>query len=530
MPELPIPAQLGQRSFQDRSQVVRPQVDTSGQERLVDTLQQVSSNINERLDRSSLQKAKIEYQRAKIEADNAFDQDQDFATHEQRYNEMLGKAAESSSKLIRNPRMQDQFKEEISLYQAEGAINIKKKAFAKEVERGIADLDGKLVMARENYLRSTNPVDRNFSRENMMEAIDFAQESGYIDETQAGSLRQKTAVDLAIASIKIEPASKQVQLLKENQGLIDVIPKDVRLQMIKEAEGQSSTNAALSYANSISAAGGDLGSRLKSADKISDVKVREMTKQQIEEDFGREKRAKSELQYNAYDSLKTQVLGGKTAIEVRDSNPEAWRAMSADQEESILSMGANKRDKSDLAIYNKINQMAGQNKDHAYQFWLDNVDKLSSSDNKQISDRFAKPEELNGFLERAGRLDVALGKIDVKDKNSKNYELAQQQLDKDFIAFEKAKGRKPDAEELDKLIVGITDKVVDGSWNPFVADEYGFNRTQDQRAAKAKIVKFDQKIAELKKTLSDSGKDATISAEEETALYKKWDAKGALND
>lgn len=538
MPTIPTSEVLGQRVFQDRSQVVRPQLDFSGQQRLVDTAQQVASNVNDRLDRASMQKAKIEFQRAKLDADAAFDQDPDFSTHETRYNELLGKAVESSSKLVRNPRMAEAFKEEIGLYQAEGAANIKKKAFAKEIKYGIADLDGKLTTARENYLRATDPKDREFSLNGIMESIDFAEESGYIDKVQSQSMREKAAVDLAIASIKIEPASKQVQLLKENQGLIDVIPKDIRLKMIEQAEGASQTDVALTIAGQIRSRGGDLSERFAEADKIKDVKVREMVKSQVEQDVGREKRAVAQKQYDAYDSLKKNVIAGKTSLEVSKENPDAWNSMSGDQQQAIRSMDSNKRETSDLNVYNTINQMARENKDKAYQHWLENADKLSSSDNKQISDRFAKPEELDGFLERTGRLEVALRRIDVTDKKSDSFNMAREQLDKDYMSFEKTKGRKPDAEELDKLIIGITDKVVEGGWgNPFtqghlyVSPVRGFEVPQEQRAARAKIISFDQKITTLEAKLSaSSGKPVSVSDAEKNELYKKWDSKGILND
>lgn len=539
MAELPIPEQLGQRSFQDRSQVVRPAIDFSGQQNFVNAAQQFSSNVNDRLDQSSLQKAKIQFQRAKLDADKAFDQDTDFATHEQRYNETLGKAAEESAKLVRNPRMQEQFKQEIGLYQAEGAANIQKRAFAKEIDHGVANLDEALTMSRENYLRATSTADKELARKTMVDSIDLAEQNSYIDADKAQALRQKTAVDLAIASIKVEPADKQVKLLKENQGLIDVIPKDVRMQMIKEAEGQSQTNVALSLANNITARGGDLSGRFAEADKISDVKVRELTKQQIEQDFGREKRAVAEKQYNAYDTLKKDVIAGSTSLEVSQQNPDLWNSMSGDQQQAIRSMDTKKGEQTDLNVYNKLNQLAATDKQAAYLYFTENAHKLSSSDVMKWSDRLAKPEELEGYLTQTQRLDTALNAIGVKDKKGEGYKMAQDQLDKDVISFEKTKGHKPDAEELDKLVNNLTDRVVDGSYNPFSdkpfgSDKYGFQLTPEQRKTRkvdVKLNNFETKLTKWENHLSDQqgGIPVVLTDDEKNRLYKAWDKAGLLD-
>jgi len=532
---LPVPEQLGERQFQDRSQVVRPQIDTSGQQRLARTVQQVSSNMNERLDQSSLQKAKIHFQRKKLEADTAFDQDQDFETYQQRYDEMLTKAADESSKLVRNPRMQEMFKQEISLYKDEGSANIRRKAFVKEIERGVADLDESITLARENYLRASNPADREFARESIMEAIDFAEASSYVDSAKAQSLRKSAAIDLAIASIDIEPPENQVKLLKENKGIIDLIPMDKRLEMIKVAENKAQTSMALTLANGISAAGGDAKQRLDEANKIGDVKLREQVKQQIEVDLSREKRAKAEAQYNAYDTLKKNVIAGQSSLEVSKENPALWESMSADQQAAIRSMDSSKSKSSDLNTYNTLNQLAAKDRNQAYMYFMENASKLSESDIRKWSDRLAKPEELDGYLSNSQRLDTAMFKIGVKKKDTEDYKLAQEQLDSDVIEFQKEKGRKPNAEELDKIINGITDKVVDSAWyNPATSDKYGFNLTPQERKARGqdnKFAIFEKKLSEYTNHLQSQQGDVPVILTDDQIdkLYKAWDRAGLLN-
>lgn len=531
MASLPVPEQLGRRSFQDRSQVVTPRYDPTA----LDIVAQTASDIMERRDQASLRKAKLQFQKLKLEADAAFETDTDFETYQERYDAMLSKAAESSSGLIRNNRLKEAFKEEISLYQTEGSLAIRNKALKKEIDHGIADLNESLTVGRENYLRATTPEDRAFAREGMLEAIEFAESSSYIDADKAQALRQSAALDLAIASVKVEPPSKQIKLLKENKGLIDVIPLDTRLKMIEEASDKGRQEVALAAANSIRANGGDRAARLMEADKITDIETRELVRQQVEVDLGREHRALVDQQYKAYDDLKKKVIEGKSSIEVSTENPDAWNAMSADQQAAIRAMDGKKAKTSNLVVYDTLNRLAARDQTEAYTYFAQNAHKLSDADAKKWSDRLSSDTELTGYLSRSQRLSVAMSKIGINDKKSSNYKLAEEQLDADYQTFQKDKGRAPDAEELDKLIGGVTKKVVDTSWfNPFTSDKYGFDLTPEQRKEvkeSGKLDRFNQLLGQYESRLADenNGVPVILSDDKINALYQAWDQKGYLD-
>ena len=82
MPRLPIAEDLGRRSFQNGGSVVRaPQIDMSGNAAIAETIGGVASKMSERLDATSLHKAKTHFQKRKLELDSEFDQDPDFETY-----------------------------------------------------------------------------------------------------------------------------------------------------------------------------------------------------------------------------------------------------------------------------------------------------------------------------------------------------------------------------------------------------------------------------------------------------------------
>jgi hypothetical protein len=171
MARLPSAQDLGVRSFQDRSQVVTPTANVSGQNQLVATISNISTGMNERLDATSRHKAKVHFPESEIEADAAFDQDPDFETYQERYDKKIQSAIETSAAMVRNPNDRAMFQQDMSLYKAQGSQAIIAKAYGKEVDRGLADLDETLTIGRENYLRASNEQDKAFAMDAINDAI-----------------------------------------------------------------------------------------------------------------------------------------------------------------------------------------------------------------------------------------------------------------------------------------------------------------------------------------------------------------------
>lgn len=533
MAKLPTAESLGQRSYRDTSIIVRPSFDNSGQRQLAANLQQASRNMNDRLDQSSLNKAKIHFQKLKLEADNAFNEDADFETFGTRYDEMITKAAEESASMVRNPRMKQAFQDELSLYRAQGNQAIKKLAFEKETEQGLANLSDVLTTGRENYLRATTPEDRAFARETMMEAIDWAEEDTYIDATRAQQLRQKTAVDMAIASVEIETPEKQVKLLSENKGLIDVIPKDVRLKMLESAQGQSINNQALAVADAIRNSGGELPERLKAVREIKDADVRTAVQRQVEHDYRLEKTARLESYADNYNEARKALNGGVSVDQWRQQNPSAWDNMSGDQQASLISSQSQPRQHTDRQAYINVLNVANSDRAKAYDMLLENHHKFTDSDFKSLAKTLNDPVETDGFISRSRRLENALNEIGVDDKKGERYRLAESQLDKDVQLFEEKNGRQPDSQELDNLISKITEHV-SGGW--FKKERYGFDLSASERSERLspedqkKTDNFNQLLVIYENgLLQEDGIPVVISDEEKAFLYQAWDSQGLLD-
>ena len=499
MPRLPTAQNLGVRSFQDRSTVVTPSVDTRGQDALVSAVANISSGMNERLDASSLHKAKIHFQKAKLEADTAFDQDPDFETYQARYDKKLETAMESSSDMVRNQRDRARFQEEMSLYRAEGSERIIAKAFGKEVDRGIADLDETLTVARENYLRSSNQDDKQFAIDTANSAIDSAEQATHIDADKAQSMRQALALDLAIASVEAAPPERQVDLLKSTEGVMDYMPLDVRTKMLKNAETQLDAQTSLDTANTIRIEGGTLDERMAKVNKITDPKVKASTRAQVINDHNIERTAEGQEKYAIYDDAAKALIAGESLEAFRSQNPKGWNALGSKEQAALISMTkTNKPTTTNFAAYHTLNQLKLEDKVKAYHFFLDNVSAFSTADAKTQSDYFTGLAEVpkplfsmqSTFNKRAKDLDIT----------GEDLGEAEYRINEEFETWSRANPDETMSFDVQKTIVdSVFDGVVGTSTWWFGKEKMGFELPKDQvdRAKIAKKVKqYEERYGE----------------------------------
>lgn len=490
MGRLPTARDLGVRSFQDRSTVVTPRADTRGQDALVSTISNISKGMNERLDASSLHKAKIQFQKAKLEADSAFDQDPDFETYQQRYDEKMKTAMSSASELVRNPKDRERFSSDMSLYQAQGSQRMIAKAFGKEVDRGLADLDETLTIGRENYLRSSSQQDKQFAIDTANEAINSAELATHIDSDKAQKMRQDLALDLAIASVETAPPENQIKLLKSRAGVMEYMPLDVRTKMMKNAEVQLGAQKSLGLANTIREEGGTLDERLTKVHKIKDPKIKASVKSQAINDFNLEKTANGEERYAIYDEAAKGLIAGKDLPSFIVEMPDKWNALEAKEQSALINMSKTKTPSTtSFAAYHKLNQLKQKDKVEAYHFFLDNVSAFSSGDAKSESDYFTglaeEPKPLFSMKETFNKKAKVLN---VKDED---LGLAEYRIQEEYGTWAKANpGETMDLNTQNSIINAVFDDVAGSGFLGF-----GKQKAFELPKSKADALKMEKEFA-----------------------------------
>jgi hypothetical protein len=534
MPTLPTADDLGVRIPQNRGNVVTGNFDYSGTQQLGSVVENFAAGVKNRQDQINYQKAKTYWQKAKLEADNAFDQDGDFGTYLTRYDDMLGKAKEKATGMVTNRRMREEFEMDVDLSLASGLEGMKDYAFKKESEFGVAHLNDTITAGRENYLRATTPADKQFALESIMESIDFAQGAGYIGADDAQAHRQSVAVDLAIASVEIEAPQKQVEMLKENKGLIDVIPKDTREKMIDSASAQLVNQQGLEIADSIRVAGGALAERTAEVNKIKDVNVRDAARRQVEHDYSIEKTARLESESANYDAARKALNKGQSIGQWMQENPKSWDGMNGEQQASLLSKGSNVT--TDRGAYAAIIDLSAKDANEARNFLHENSHLFSESDFQTWEDRLSKTKELDSFASTNEQVLIKFSQAgfnvaETNFKKKEHYLKAIESIDSDIKKFQEVHGKDPSPDEERKIIDSNFEKIEDRF---FGKDVYSYSLTTEQRQdrdTKRKADKFSTLLNEYKRQLEgDAGVPVTLSEDEISAIYRNADAMGMLDE
>lgn len=518
MPRLPTADDLGLRIAQNNVSTFAESGGETAQalQKFGSTLLAVNNDRRERKNRMAMVKAKTAWQVAKIEADNAFEQDTDYETFGQRYSEMLDKAEQQAVGLIEDEQLKSVFQQEILVNRTIGMQQINAKAFQKEKEVGLADLDSVLTAARENALRGGS----QFALETANEAIEAAVQNTYMGADDAQALRRKFGQDMAVGLIEVQPLKKQKEMLTAKQGHAELIPLDIRKKMLESVDKQLIHQGAMEAADMVRQEGGSREERLEKVRKIKDADIRKAAESQVLHDLQQEKLGDAELKYDIYQEAAKGIIAGGTVNDFISENPKEWQSLTAEQQSSLMSVQDKGDKKTDLQTWDNLNRIYTQDRNKAYEYFVENAHRLSDTDAKKWSDRLAKPEERDGYLTRTQRLGQMLQSNGI-EKGTDEHTESLRFLDEEFMRFEEANGRKPDAKEEQAILDFSFEKAVDGSWNPFVADKYVFELPKDEVNAR----KFERILESYR-----SRSDVPLADDDVMLLYQMAVDKGLIDE
>lgn len=528
MPQFPSAEDLGTRLPQDRGQVVQiARPDSSGQRAFAGALQNYAIQAKERQDRLSLQKAKTHWQKAKLEADNAFDQDTDFDTYLPRYQEMLDKGREDALKLIKNPDLKALFQEDVSLSMAQGIEGMKDYTFQREKDVGLATLDELLAENREIALNAKTEADRQSAFDTMNDSIATARLNGYISAEQDQSLRTKVGIDAAIGTIEVQDLRTQRDMLSNNEGPAELIPTDTRKKMLENVNNRLVNQEGMENADVIRQTGGTLTERMKAVNDIKDVDVRDATRRQVEHDYNVEEKARNDLYYNNYNEARKAINNPETSLnEWIKANPKQWDNMSGDQQLSLKSNGGKTETSRDA--YSHITDLAIKDPNLALAFLRKNPSLFSSGDAQKWEDRLANPRELDKFVTRDEMLslrfrDAGIDSSESKFKDSKVYLNAVKSIDRDVDSFQESVQRYPNQNELE-AIIDRNFKIAEENW--FRRDTLLFELDEEERAEfeTKRVNRFYELLDQYMRDTGETPDDA-----KKQQLYQAWDNAGHLD-
>ncbi len=415
MPQLPDPTGMARRiptgqrgvASADTSAIGRAVSDVGG------SVFKFGQQAADKQDRYDLALAKSKWVSARSDAESSFDGDKEFGTMETRYRDGLTKSMDDIGGNIRNAQLRDEFRLQQETDLEVGSNRIQGKAFGIEKDHHKGLLIDDLNNLRESALK-TNSAE---AIETMQERIDAASEMGYLSDTEAATLRQKNAVDYAVAKVEMAPASEREGLMKGPLG--KYIPADQIQDISDKAKAERIENESMLTTDVWMAEGLTLEQGMTEASKIKDPDVRKATENRFKLQYQVEKKAIQDEQNGLYEGYASQIENGELSY---DGIPRDERyKMTAIQRSNLQKVAADKATgkpvKTHIPTYDHLNVLLG-NKDYteARQYYLDNYPKLSQSDRKayskitveamnesvEIESFFTKKEYLKNAATKAG--------------------------------------------------------------------------------------------------------------------------------
>lgn len=234
MPQLPDANDLGRRGPQisggvasaDMTQVSR------AMQGLGNAVANTANAIGEKQDRFNYAEAQSDFLKKKLKIMSAFDNDNDYSTFSERFNQEISKARDESTGLLRNNEDRHAFSLETDNDIARSAETIRNLARSREVDHGIASLNQTIESNRNAALSAPDEETRQALLQATNDAIHGAFDRGYIDERSLVSTRQKAVMDYAQAAIGMMKPEQRIATLQSGSGMAQYLPPDARKKIL----------------------------------------------------------------------------------------------------------------------------------------------------------------------------------------------------------------------------------------------------------------------------------------------------------
>jgi hypothetical protein len=275
-------------------------------------LQIVAAAVDHNIDKVSrfqYAQAASEFLVKKNTEDNAYDNDQEYGTIENRYSKNIDKSLQDSANLIMDPRLRNEFLLQYRPQVAEGVSRIRSVASSKEKDYQRGYVTQQLEALTEAGL--TGDMDTALATSSAL--LITARDSGYISAQEYESLNKTQRQSMVVKSIEMLEPKQQLAAL-ETPSVKNNLPADVEFKLRKIAQSELVKGEAIANVDTIMADIYEGGSRTAAQAKlaaIEDPDLRVATEQRFENEYNRYQANKGELQ---------EALSKKYAVDLRLGN------------------------------------------------------------------------------------------------------------------------------------------------------------------------------------------------------------------
>ena len=281
-------------------------------------------------DRYQIAAANSKFSILKNAQDNAYDEDEDYETIEERWAENMNQGYNEILEGISNPEARNFFALENEPRIAAGRAKMNDVAFRKETDVQRGNVNSQLNGLREVGLGNDEESSR-VAVQNATDIIEAAVATGYYSHEEGGKVLEAWKQDTANGYIRMQAPEDRVAAL--NSPMADHIPSDDKAVLMREAKDAVLNNKAVDM---VDALGEDFSARelYENTDKIEDTKLRLKAEQRGEAVLAkREAREQEEAEEFHQDEYLPVLLGEKEL----DVNTEEFRKLPTRLQDNLIS-------------------------------------------------------------------------------------------------------------------------------------------------------------------------------------------------
>lgn len=420
--------------------------------------------------------AKLKSQVGLYELANSFDQDEDYETMVDRYDEAARQIVGEHSNTISGARERAAYLQEQELVLAQGREAIKDKAWGVETDFKRAELTEYMTKARELVINGQGIQ----TIENVSAMIDSMKEANYLSEEAGVKALETFKQDSSIAWIESLPPDARIDALKD--PVAKNLPSDTRATLMREAEKAALAQNAADMVDRYFNEGMDRTDMIIESGKIKDIKLREEVERRYNNQLADVKAANNQTRSDLWDTYAPQILRGELTVDEMNADSimrTDMDRMGADLQIRLFALEgqANGRGRttSDRTVVDKLHQLnqqlqSGRGDPSALrQFFIDNGHLLTPSDFNtwsKVSNEGVVPDEYKAlFGTGMPSLNTALRSAGYK--GDELYE-AQGALTKKLETWNRdyyrENGKSPRDDEIQKKIDQMMLQVTNPGW------------------------------------------------------------------
>ena len=220
MPKIPQAIDYGGRPSLQTNRVDRP---SSGNVRTADALVSAATEFKNVMDQRQAKEDRLNYslarneiQQADLENRAALAEDQDWATHDERYSTGFNTSRdEILSRYNLSPADKAIMASESNLIHAQGRVAVGEGARRREIDEGRARYSEGKAKARASLIGLDQPS-RNNVVLGQLDVIDAQVEAGYMTEEQGQAERESMTQDFALSSVEAMPVQERIRVLESS--------------------------------------------------------------------------------------------------------------------------------------------------------------------------------------------------------------------------------------------------------------------------------------------------------------------------